>query len=100
VKDLKLLLYRRAAEVETLERREKMLRWECKRRDDEITWLEHEIGKMRDSYQGVVAGYTQRIRGMEERLKKPRIYWQRGPQNSPGHRHSYPRRTAYLRWGC
>jgi hypothetical protein len=70
VKDLKLLLYRQAADAETLERREKMLKWECKRRVDEIAWLEHEIGKMRGSYQGVVTGHTQRIRGMEEQLKE------------------------------
>ena len=70
VRDLKRLLYRRAADVETLETREKMLKWECKSRDDEIAWLEHESEKMRGSYQGVVAGHARRIREMEERLKE------------------------------
>jgi hypothetical protein len=70
VRDLKRLLYRQAADVETLESREKMLRWECKRRDDEIAWLEHESEKMRGSYQGVVAGHARRVREMEERLKE------------------------------
>ena len=48
---------------------EKLVR-KVKRRDDQIAELEHEIGQMRDSYQGDVQMRTQHILVVEERLKR------------------------------
>jgi hypothetical protein len=63
VGDLKGLLDRQSTDIVKL-------RGRCKRRDDRIARLEHEIGKTRGPYRGVVGGDTQHARAMEQRLKE------------------------------
>ena len=70
LEDLKRSFDKQRVDMEKLRRQEEKLRGKCKRREDRIAGLEHEIGNMRGSYQRVVEGHTQRIRVLEERLKE------------------------------
>ena len=70
LEDLKRSFDKQRVDMEKLKRQEEELRGKCKRREDWIAALEHEIGNMRGSYQRVVEGHTQRIRALEKRLEK------------------------------
>ena len=72
VQDLTGLVDEQAAEVGKLKKLEEMLRGKCKRRDEWIVGLEEEIEKIRDHYQEVVEGHTQRIAGLEQEIEKMR----------------------------
>jgi predicted nucleic acid-binding Zn-ribbon protein len=63
VDDLNRLLDRQAADVENLKRQEERLAGKCKRRDGWIAGLEQEIGRMRDSYQGLWKGISDGFKG-------------------------------------
>ena len=70
VGDLRGLVDRQRAKVAVLRgEKEKLIRM-CKRRDDQIVNLKHEIAEVHGSYQGVVEAQIQQTRAMQARLKQ------------------------------
>ena len=70
VGDLRGLVDRQEGDIIRLEEESEYLIGKCKRRDDRIAELEHEIVKMRGSWQKAAEAQAQQAREMEERLKQ------------------------------
>jgi len=70
IEDLKVRVERRGNEIVRLRGEEEKLIRKCRRRDDRIMELEHEIGQMCGLYQEDVQRQTQHTREVEERLQR------------------------------